>query len=239
MENDTVLVVCTYNVLTPIRKDVRHLTIYMNHNANQRLYENKGPIPVQNQSVYREDRMRDLLSDQTKTMKQMEYDMKQMSKLLNRQNYRQARAWQSLHKDLNNLQSKLEIKETNEAHLEDQLFNLLNDNNLRTIQLQKTVETQTVVQEKLSKQLKDQKNRQDDVMKRLENQDALLEKVLRQLQFLRSIIFERSAHLIEKIESGYQLTSSYIYELVTGSKQPFSLFLLHQQESKQSHSNEQ
>lgn len=76
-------------------------------------------------------------------------------------------------------------------------------------------------------QISKQEERHQELLDRLDNQEALTEKVLRQVTNLRSIIFERAGHLAEKIENGYQLTSSYIHKLLTGQ-----VFLLEQKEKQ-------
>lgn len=70
-----------------------------------------------------------------------------------------------------------------------------------------------------------------DMNERLENQEALSEKIMRQLDQLRANLFERSSHLAEKIDDGYQLTSSYIYQLLTGSH-PSVTFLLSEEKNE-------
>lgn len=60
------------------------------------------------------------------------------------------------------------------------------------------------------------------MLKRLDTQEALLDKLGRQLNHVRSILFERTNYLVDKIDEGYKLTSSYVYKLMTGSEQPFT-----------------
>ncbi|WP_010531329.1 hypothetical protein [Lentibacillus jeotgali] len=66
---------------------------------------------------------------------------------------------------------------------------------------------------------------QEEMVDRLESQEALMEKVQRQISEFRSILFERSSYLAEKIEDSYNLTSSYFYKLVSGSDQPLTLYM--------------
>jgi hypothetical protein len=60
----------------------------------------------------------------------------------------------------------------------------------------------------------------------LDKQEALTEKIYRQLNHIRSILFERTNYLAEKMDEGYKLTSSYVYNLMTGNDQPVSFTLL-------------
>ncbi|WP_108671043.1 hypothetical protein [Peribacillus acanthi] len=82
-----------------------------------------------------------------------------------------------------------------------------------------------VQQKELSAKLDQQENRTKEVLVRLDQQDALLQRILRQMNDFRSILYERTNHLVEKIESGYELTSSYIYKLMTGSDQPLTFYM--------------
>ena len=86
-------------------------------------------------------------------------------------------------------------------------------------------------QHELQKEMADQISKLEanhqEVIERLDSQEALTEKVLRQVKNLRYILFERAGYLAEKIENGYQLTSSYIYKLLTGQ-----VFLLEQKEKQ-------
>lgn len=81
----------------------------------------------------------------------------------------------------------------------------------------------------LHKQLSDQFSKHDDdqskVLGQLENQEALMEKTYRQINNIRSILFERASFLAEKIENSYNLTSSFIYKLFSGSDQPLTLYM--------------
>lgn len=78
---------------------------------------------------------------------------------------------------------------------------------------------------KMSEGLSKQDDHQNHVIDKLENQEALMEKTLRQVGQFRSILFERTNYIAERIENSYNLTSSYVYKLMTGSDQPLTLYL--------------
>ncbi|WP_156644617.1 hypothetical protein [Lentibacillus sp. JNUCC-1] len=68
-----------------------------------------------------------------------------------------------------------------------------------------------------------QDDQQTHLLERMDNQEALLEKVTRQVHHFRSILFERSSYLAEKIDNSCQKTSDYVYEWVMGSDQSLTL----------------
>ncbi|MBS4205424.1 hypothetical protein [Lederbergia citrea] len=94
------------------------------------------------------------------------------------------------------------------------------------------INEQFQLQKQLSDQMSKQEDRQNEVISRMDDQEALAEKILRQIDHIRSILFERTSYLAEKIENGYKVTSSYVYKLMTGSDQPLSLLLMNQKKEE-------
>lgn len=86
--------------------------------------------------------------------------------------------------------------------------------------------------QQMSEQFTKQEDIQNEVLTRLDTQEALTEKILRQINHIRSILFERTNYLAEKIESGYKITSSYVYKLMTGSDKPLTLLMMNQKEEE-------
>ncbi|MFD1852062.1 hypothetical protein [Oceanobacillus bengalensis] len=78
----------------------------------------------------------------------------------------------------------------------NQLQEYGNSNNEMMGKMDKQITTQMQMADKLS--LQEQNNQ--DVLKRLGDQEALSEKISRQLDYFRSILFERTSFLSEKIE---------------------------------------
>ena len=91
------------------------------------------------------------------------------------------------------------------------------------------------LQKQMTDQAATQEEKQEDMLKRLEDQEAVMEKITRQLAHFRSIIFERTNHVVEKVENSYDLTSTFFYKMLTGSEQPLTLLMMKEkkEESKQ------
>ncbi len=110
----------------------------------------------------------------------------------------------------------------NEEKLSEELVTQINTITSMNTDLASQLEKSQLASITLSAKLDDQINRQNslsdqylkqgkvqfEIMKRLDIQEGLTEKVLRQLSNLRSIVFERSSFLAEKIEHLYVLTTS-------------------------------
>ena len=70
-------------------------------------------------------------------------------------------------------------------------------------QLQLKVDEQVDLQSQLVQQLAKQEEIQMEMGNRLENQEAFMEKIIRQIDYFRSVLFERTNYLAEKIDAGY------------------------------------
>ncbi|MFC4558401.1 hypothetical protein ACFO3D_09270 [Virgibacillus kekensis] len=149
---------------------------------------------------------------------------------------RQAMEWlATLDRNNRKLQGILEHGDTMKQGIIEQVKNLEQSNAKITDQLANYETTSqdlamkinelTEASKEMSEQISRQGDNQDNVMNRLENQEALMEKTLRQIDHFRSILFERTNHIAEKIESSYDMTSSYVYKLITGSEQPVSMYM--------------
>ncbi|GAB3049571.1 hypothetical protein [Virgibacillus ainsalahensis] len=92
-------------------------------------------------------------------------------------------------------------------------------------QIAQKMEEQAEIQKHMANQVSKQNESQGKLESRMENQEALMEKVIRQLDHFRSILFERTSFLSEKIEEGYKLTSTYVHQLMSGSDQPVQFYV--------------
>lgn len=66
-------------------------------------------------------------------------------------------------------------------------------------------------------QIENKETIQEELLTRMKQQEALMEKVLRKIANFRSILFERTSFLTDKIEDNYHLTTTFIYNLLSGS----------------------
>lgn len=99
------------------------------------------------------------------------------------------------------------------------------------------VDEQYALQKQMADHVSKQEDKQDEVLSRLESQEALTEKITRQIEYFRTILFERTNYLAEKIESGYHHTSSYIANLMGNTDKPPTKFMVNpkQEEEKEVH----
>ncbi|MBU5466126.1 hypothetical protein KQI49_04680 [Virgibacillus sp. MSJ-26] len=183
-----------------------------------------------------------LQSQQSTEQQQQRKETEQQLEELNNQNRKQKLFEKTILDSLNDLVARHDEIETTfkqEGLAKQEIFeqlSILSESNQDTIdylgqyesfngklsdQLNYMLQLQTNVERRIG----EQDDEQYRLNERLENQEALTEKTIRQLDHLRASLFERTNYLVEKVEESFQLTSSYIYELLKGSNQPFTFFV--------------
>ncbi|WP_432359880.1 hypothetical protein [Sporosarcina sp. UB5] len=81
------------------------------------------------------------------------------------------------------------------------------------------MDVQIEKQDQFSLSLEEQKTAQTELAERMERNEGLIEKMMRQMDFLKSVIFERSHFIAEKIDKSYKLTTTYMSSLRGKSNQ--------------------
>ncbi|WP_045516418.1 hypothetical protein [Neobacillus niacini] len=182
--------------------------LYINNGKHLKVYKNKKKITEPNQKFVRRDYLTEVIDEQQKANVSLIISINEMKHQFLNQEVVQANHWDKVTNQLNELRtSNLQHKE-----YEELIIHLL--------------KTQEELQKQLSEKISKQEEFQTGVLNRLDQQEALTEKIARQLNHIRSILFERTNYLAEKIDEGYKLTSSYVYNLMTGSDQPITLYLM-------------
>ncbi|MEH7013844.1 hypothetical protein V7087_24050 [Neobacillus niacini] len=182
--------------------------LYINNGKHPKVYKNKKKIPEPNQKFVRRDYLTEVIDEQQKANVSLIIAINEMKHQFLNQEVVQANYWDKVTNQLNELRtSNLQHKE-----YEELIIHLL--------------KTQEELQKQLSEKISKQEEFQTGVLNRLDQQEALTEKIARQINHIRSILFERTNYLAEKIDEGYKLTTSYVYNLMTGSDQPITFYLM-------------
>ncbi|MFS0778892.1 hypothetical protein ABC255_23135 [Neobacillus sp. 3P2-tot-E-2] len=182
--------------------------LYINNGKHPTVYKNKKKIPEPNQKLVRRDYLSEVIDEQHKANVSVINAINEMKHQFLNQEVIQANNWGKIANQLN------EISSSHQKHTEyeELIIHLL--------------KTQEELQKQLSEKISKQEEFQTGVLTRLDQQEALTEKISRQLNHIRSILFERTNYLAEKIDEGYKITSSYVYNLMTGSDQPITFYLM-------------
>lgn len=123
-----------------------------------------------------------------------------------------------------------QVKEMNQSKEEVSLnLTTINEQNKK---VSKQLQEQVQQQKNLSHQLDKLERAYDELLKRLDNQEGLLEKLVRQIDNIRSIIFERTHFIAEKLERATKLTSVYRSKLKGDSNKSIKLHKINQTKEK-------
>jgi DNA repair ATPase RecN len=182
--------------------------LYINNGKHPKVYKNKKKISEPNQKVMRRDYLSEVIDEQHQANVSLLNAINEMKHQYLNQEVVQANNLDKISNQLN------EISTSNQKHTEyeELIIHLL--------------KTQEELQKQLSEKISKQEEFQTGVLTRLDQQEALTEKISRQINHIRSILFERTNYLAEKIDEGYKITSSYVYNLMTGSDQPITFYLM-------------
>jgi predicted nucleic acid-binding Zn ribbon protein len=182
--------------------------LYINNGKHPKVYKNKKKISEPNQKVVKRDYLSEVIDEQ-----------------------HQANV--SLINAINEIKHRFLNQEVVQANNLDKIVNQLNEistSNQKHTEYEELIIHLLKTQEELQKQLSEKINKQEEfqtgVLTRLDKQEALTEKIFRQLNHIRSILFERTNYLAGKIDEGYKITSTYVYNLMTGSDQPLTFYLM-------------
>jgi GMP synthase PP-ATPase subunit len=205
------------------------LGLYINKNKHPDVYKNNENVDEPNQVFIKTDNLSTFIDEQIQANVSINRVLEEMKKQFIAQGVVQTSNWDNVSSQLK------EIRNNNLLHYqsEEQFIDwikVLDEKNSRLQESNEQLATKIIEQIELQKHLSQEFTKQEEfhteVLSRLDKQEALTEKIYRQLNHIRSILFERTNYLAEKMDEGYKLTSSYVYNLMIGNDQPVSFTLL-------------
>ena len=204
--------------------DEKNQAIYRSDSVSEALMEQKKAIELMNVTYSEMDKQlqtqRTIQSDRWKTAG-MHFEEILDYQSQHRQFEQEAiQTLENLDRKHIELQKLLDNKQRVNEELVEQI-NLLSQSNTEIAErldkfdadqekLLAKMDEQIEKQDQFSYSLEEQKIAQTELVDRIEQHEGLIEKMMRQLDFLRTVIFERSHFIAEKIDKSYQLTTTYI-----------------------------
>lgn len=218
------------------------MSLFINSEQHHNMYKSKENIHGKNQATFRRDHLTELLREQQKMNDILQKSVFKLGLLNEQRDQRQLNQWEAINERLGQLEKVNSQQDQRELQIMKQL-NIVTDENKKLQMVIKNnhvsnreiadqIKEYRLNSERISQQLTEQEKSQVEVLKKLDNQEALTEKMLRQMSNLRSTLFERTNDLAEKIEDSYKITSSYLYQILTGNEQPLT-FYMHSKHEKE------
>ncbi len=203
--------------------------LYINKNQHPDVYKNNKNFDEPNQLFVKTDNLSIFIDEQIQANVSINSVLDDMKRKFIEQGALQASNWENVSSQLKEIRNNNLLHNKSEEQMIDWLRELDEKNSrlqAANEQLATKITQQVELQRQLSQEFTKQEEFQTEVLSRLDKQEALTEKIYRQLNHIRSIIFERTNYLAEKMDEGYKITSSYVYNLMTGNNQPMSFTLL-------------
>jgi chromosome segregation ATPase len=216
--------------------------LYLNTNEQPQVFRNKEVIKEPNQDEFKLDYFSELAKNQKKVNASIISSIDQLKLQNQQQEEKHIAQWGDISEQFNELKKNHDNQETfqrqaiewlkilernqtklysfweNGESLKKDLLNELNSLSESNQEIVNRLEKHESFNEIISKKMTEQKAQQLHLDERMQSHEALLDKALRQIQNLRSIVYERTTDLAEKIEKSYKLTTVYVHELFTNSK---------------------
>ncbi|MGX6442186.1 hypothetical protein ACWM35_02975 [Neobacillus sp. K501] len=209
--------------------------LFINRKDHPDVFKNNEKINAPNQDYMKHDYISEYIDEQQRANVSLIHSFNEMKHRFYEQEDIQSNQWSELNSQLNDLK----LNTQSQKEFEEQMIRWLKvldekNSQLQTanLELSLQISAQMELQKQLSEKFSNQEEFQVGVLNRLDQQEALTEKISRQLNHIRSILFERTNYLAQKMEDGYKLTSSYVYNLMTGSDQPLTFYKLNKKEEK-------
>jgi ribosomal 50S subunit-associated protein YjgA (DUF615 family) len=202
--------------------------LFINNKKHPAIFKSEAKLTEPNQAIYKQDYLSELIEKQNQANAELQSSLQSLEKSLKKQNRLQATRVKRIGYDV----QELADRQIEQIDLGNDVTTLLETQSKRNAELATKMEQQMELQRDMVKQIANQEVFQEEVISRLENQEALTEKLMRKVDNFRSILYERTHFLADKIEEGYNATSSYIHEMVSSTALPPLRYKLKESERK-------
>lgn len=192
------------------------MSLFINSDKHPKVYKSNVEIVAPNQDIFKRDSAMEMIETQKKANDSLRRSFQKLEESYVKQARTQSRRMASV---------RYNLKQLNDRHLEQQemendVASLLEKYSGKSEELSLKIEQQIELQKEMSLQISKQEDFQHDVINRLDKQEALTEKMIRKMDHFRSILYERTNFLTEKIEKGYHSTSAYIHKIMMVRREP-------------------
>lgn len=200
--------------------------IYFKDQLKGKLYQNKGHIKAHQQSEFYESHVSIWMKQQQQINDLMQRSMELMQRQSRFQEERQREKWDQINVQMKQLkedkqqeklmekllakmgqieenQNNLKQEREKDKHFQQQVQEQMNQLMQQYRQMEEQLENITGQIENLELQAK-------ETSQRLEEQEAITQKIVRQLDFIRSIIFERTSYVTGKMDEYFQYVKDAI-----------------------------
>ncbi len=233
--------------------------LFINRQSHSDVFNNKGDLVEHNQSQSKIDSLTQWMQEQQEVNASLNRHIGDLEMLLKQQKKVQSNQLTTIRNHLKGLQDNDFQHEQFENNVtksltrlddkQEEFHQMLADeqgvNQVFRMQVSESSKEMAIKmneqldhQQEIVERILQQEDAQKVVISRLDSQEGVTEKMVSQLDHLRSILYERTNFLTEKIENSYTMTASYLAKLLTNPEQPMTRFWMNpKSEEKQKQSD--
>lgn len=192
------------------------MSLFINSDKHPKVYKSDVEIIAPNQDIFKRDSASEMIEAQKKANDALRRSFQELEESYVKQKRTELRRMASVRHNL----KQLNDRHVEQQEMENDVASLLEKYSGKNEELTLKIEQQIELQKEMSSQIAKQEDFQHDVINRLDKQEALTEKIIGKMDHFRSILYERTNFLTEKIEKGYHSTSDYIHNMMMVRKEP-------------------
>lgn len=177
--------------------------LFMSEAQDPEVYKNDEELFESNQNRYKQEEVVDMMKAQRASVESLEKAFVKQSNVQLRKLVNTRYHIETLYDLQKEQQNFMGLASESVDHLDEKIT-----------ALSKQIAQHVAVQQEIKEQLLKQKSFQQEVIERLENQEALAEKILRKVDHFRTILYERTHFIGEKISKGYEATTAYFTKMI-------------------------
>lgn len=192
------------------------MSLFITNDKHPKVYKNDGKVIARNQDVFKQDTTSEMIEAQKQANDSLRRSFQALEESYVRQARMESRRMTSVRYNLKQLNDRY----SEQQEVETEVAKVLGKYSDKNEELSSKIEQQIELQQELASQMAKQEVFQYDVMNRLDKQEALTERMMRKMDHFRTLLYERTNLLTEKIEQGYTSTSAYIHKIMRVRKEP-------------------
>lgn len=184
------------------------MSLFINREKYPYVYRSETDIIAPNQDVFKQEPMSDMLETQQRANASLQRSLENLEESYAKQARIQSRRMTSVQVKLNRL---------NERHIEQKEL----ENDVESLFKKYSGQNEALaskIEQHLYTQISKQEEFELEVIERLDKQEAITEKLMRKMDDFRSILYERTSFITDKIEKGYHSTSAYLHKMIPERK---------------------
>lgn len=184
--------------------------LFISEDHDPEVYKNEKELIERNQHLYRQDELVDMIKAQQQASTQLQETMHSLKVAYTKQSNAQFRKIANARYHIETLYDGQKQQQEHFGNVSASTVEM----DEKLLALSTKIEEQMTIQQELKEVLAKQESFQKEVLQRLKDQEALTEKVLRKVDHFRTILYERTHFISEKIGKGYEATTAYLTKMM-------------------------